>query len=47
MKIDPKISIRIWKSMIKGFIDYEFEILKKIIIYYEAGVFFDKKLMFS
>ena len=23
-KIDPKITIRIWKAMIKGFIDYEF-----------------------
>ena len=29
MKIDPKISIRIWKSMIKGFIDYEFRNFKK------------------
>ena len=24
MKIDPKITNRIWKSMIKAYIDYEF-----------------------
>ena len=27
--IDPKITIRIWKSMIKAFIDYEFRNFKK------------------
>ena len=28
-KIDPKITIRIWKSMIKAFIDYEYRNFKK------------------
>ena len=28
-KIDPKITARIWKSMIKAFIDYEFRNFKK------------------
>ena len=28
-KIDPKITIKIWKSMIKAFIDYEFRNFKK------------------
>tara|TARA_B100000424_G_C22658058_1_gene362246 strand:- start:168 stop:449 length:282 start_codon:yes stop_codon:yes gene_type:complete len=28
-KIDPKITNRIWKSMIKAFIDYEFRNFKK------------------
>ena len=28
-KIDPKISYKIWKSMIKAFIDYEFRNFKK------------------
>ncbi len=27
--IDPKISLKIWKSMIKAFIDYEFRKFKK------------------
>ena len=27
-KIDPKITIKIWKSMIKAFIDYEFRNFK-------------------
>ncbi len=27
--IDPKISLKIWKSMIKAFIDYEFRNFKK------------------
>lgn len=29
MKIDPKITKRIWMSMIKAFIDYEFRNFKK------------------
>ena len=29
MKIDPKITQKIWKSMIAGFIDYEFRNFKK------------------
>ena len=29
LKIDPKISKRIWLSMIKAFIDYEFRNFKK------------------
>ena len=29
MKIDPKITQKIWKSMIKGFIDYEYRNFKK------------------
>ncbi len=28
-KIDPKITIRIWKSMIKAYIDYEYRNFKK------------------
>ena len=28
-KIDPMITVRIWKSMIKGFIEYEFKNFKK------------------
>ena len=28
-KIDPKITIKIWKTMIKSFIDYEFRNFKK------------------
>ena len=28
-KIDPKITSKIWKSMIKAFIDYEFRNFKK------------------
>ena len=28
-KIDPLITVRIWKSMIKAFIDYEFRNFKK------------------
>ena len=28
-KIDPKITNKIWKSMIKAFIDYEFRKFKK------------------
>ncbi len=28
-KIDPLITIKIWKSMIKAFIDYEFRNIKK------------------
>ena len=28
-KIDPKITLKIWKSMIKAFIDYEFRNFKK------------------
>ena len=29
MNIDPKITQKIWKSMIKGFIDYEYRNFKK------------------
>ena len=29
MKIDPKITQKIWKSMINGFIDYEYRNFKK------------------
>ena len=29
IKVDPKITINIWKVMIKGFIDYEFRNFKK------------------
>ena len=29
MNIDPNITRRIWKSMIKGFIEYEFKNFKK------------------
>jgi len=28
-KIDPKITIKIWKTMIRAFIDYEFRKFKK------------------
>ena len=28
-KIDPKITLKIWKSMIRAFIDYEFRKFKK------------------
>ena len=28
-KVDPKITTRIWKSMIKAFIDYEYRNFKK------------------
>ena len=28
-KIDPKITSKIWKSMIKAFIDYEYRNFKK------------------
>ena len=28
-KIDPKITLKIWKSMIRAFIDYEFRNFKK------------------
>tara|TARA_B100000963_G_C22530450_1_gene627364 strand:+ start:749 stop:1030 length:282 start_codon:yes stop_codon:yes gene_type:complete len=28
-KIDPKISLKIWKAMIKAFIDYEYRNFKK------------------
>tara|TARA_Y100001958_G_C21159063_1_gene493396 strand:- start:855 stop:1136 length:282 start_codon:yes stop_codon:yes gene_type:complete len=28
-RIDPKITIRIWKSMIKAYIDYEYRNFKK------------------
>ena len=28
-KIDPRITIKIWKSMIKAFIDYEFRNFRK------------------
>ena len=29
IKVDPKITISIWKVMIKGFIDYEYRKFKK------------------
>ncbi len=29
VKIDPKITINIWKQMIKGFINYEYQKIKK------------------
>ena len=29
MKIDPRITINIWKEMIKGFINYELRFFKK------------------
>ena len=32
-KIDPKITNKIWKSMIKAFIEYEYRNFKKKIIY--------------
>ena len=28
-KIDPKITLKIWKCMIKAYIDYEYRVLKK------------------
>mgnify|MGYP001405951760 CR=1 FL=1 len=28
-KVDPKISVNIWREMIKGFINYEFKKFKK------------------
>ena len=45
-KIDPKITTRIWKSMIKAFIDYEYRNFKKKIkiIYYEVVISFLKKI---
>ena len=39
-KIDTRITLKIWKSMIKAFIDYEYRNFKKIITYYEVEVFF-------
>ena len=39
-KIDPKITNKIWKAMIKAFIDYEYRNFKKIIIYYVEVIFF-------
>ena len=32
--IDPQITRKIWISMIKAFIDYEYRNFKKVIIYY-------------
>ena len=41
IKIDPKITNRIWKNMIWSYINYEKKnFKKKIIIYYEVEVFF-------
>ena len=43
--IDPKITHRIWKNMIWSYINFEKRnFKKKIIIYYEVGVFFQRKL---
>ena len=42
--IDPIITNRIWKSMIKAFIDYEFRNFKKIITYCEEAIFFQQKI---
>ena len=39
-KIDPKISYKIWKSMIKAFIDYEFRNFKKNNYLLCGGSFF-------
>ena len=39
-KIDVKITNKIWKTMIRAFIDYEYRKFKKIIIYYEEVVSF-------
>ena len=39
-KIDPKITQKIWKSMIWSYVDYQRRnFKKKIIIYYEVVVF--------
>ena len=44
--IDPTITKKIWKSMIRAYIDYEFKNFKKKIkfIYCEVGVFFLQKI---
>ena len=45
-KIDTKITNKIWKSMISAFIDYEFRNFKKVIIYCEVVIFFNKNSCF-
>ena len=48
LKIDPKISNRIWKNMIWSFIDYEKRNFKKKIILFTMWwkFFFNKHFMF-
>ena len=41
--VDPQITLKIWKAMIRAFIDYEFRNFKKIIIYCEVVIFFSTK----
>ena len=44
-KIDPLITDKIWRSMIRAFIDYEYRNFKKNeIIYYVAVIFFQQKI---
>ena len=43
LKIDPKITNRIWKNMIWSYINFERKNFKKIITYYVAEVFFSTK----
>ena len=42
-KIDPVITRKIWISMIRAFINYEYRNFKKKIITYEGVVFFSIK----
>ena len=45
LKIDPKITSRIWKNMIWSYIDYEKRnFKKKIVIYYVVEVFFQQTI---
>ena len=44
LRIDPSITLHIWKEMIKAFIKYEYKnFKKKQFIYYEVEVFFLQK----
>ena len=42
--IDPKITNKIWKSMIQSFIEYEFRNFKNNFIYYAVVVFFQQNI---
>ena len=44
LRIDPSITLHIWKEMIKAFIKFEYKnFKKKQFIYYEVEVFFLQK----
>ena len=46
-KIDPKITNKIWTSMIKALLNTNLKILKEIIIYCVEEAFFYKNFMFE